>query len=75
MAVTVHRPGLHDGRPQGKATEDEGKAIGGHNSHKTPKHESYTESYVNIWTGDYHLTCDYDGTQLYRNESNTSRWW
>jgi hypothetical protein len=76
MAVVVHRPGHHDGRPQGKATEDEGKAIGGHNSHnpKCKEASSLTESYVNVWTGDYHLNCDCCKKPLYKLESETTYW-
>lgn len=76
MAVKVNRPGHHDGRPQGKATEDEGKAIGGHMKHN-PSHDSWNESYVNILTGDYHLYCNEDccgKTVVYRLESNTTYW-
>lgn len=55
----VYRPGYHDGRPQGKPTEEEGRAIGAYyTNHPDHKGASMTESYVNIWTGDYHLSCD-----------------
>jgi hypothetical protein len=55
----VIRPGLHDGRPEDAANEPEGRSIGAHYTNNPGcKGASMTESYVNIWTGDYHLNCN-----------------
>ena len=55
----VIRPGIHDGRPEGEADRYEGPSIGAHYTNNPGcKGTAMTESYVNIWTGDYHLNCD-----------------
>jgi hypothetical protein len=65
--TVVHRPGHHNARPDGKANEDEGHSIGAHyTNNKGCKGASMTESYVNIWTGDYHLDCDCCGKMVYK---------
>jgi hypothetical protein len=57
--TVVHRPGHHDSRPDEKANRDEGPSIGAHYTNNPGcKGTAMTESYVNIWTGDYHLNCD-----------------
>lgn len=57
--TVVHRPGLHADRPQGAANEYEGHRIGAHyTNHSDCKGAEMTETYVNIWTGDYHLNCN-----------------
>jgi hypothetical protein len=58
--TVVHRPGHHDSRPNEKANGDEGPSIGAHYTNNPGcKGAAMTESYVNIWTGDYHLNCDW----------------
>ena len=57
--TAVHRPGHHNSRPDEKANEDEGHSIGAHYTNNPGCQDAaMTESYVNIWTGDYHLNCD-----------------
>ncbi len=57
--TVVHRPGHHDSRPDEKANGNEGPSIGAHyTNNQGCKGAAMTESYVNIWTGDYHLNCD-----------------
>jgi hypothetical protein len=56
--TVVHRPGHHDSRPDGKAIGPEGPYIGAHYTNNSGcKGAAMTETYVNIWTGDYHLNC------------------
>lgn len=63
----VHRPGHHDGRPQGAADGHEGPSIGAHyTNYPDHKGASMTESHVNVLTGDYHLSCDCCGRTVYK---------
>lgn len=63
----VDRPGYHDSRTDGKATDDEGHSIGAHyTNYPDHKGAAMTESYVNIATGDYHLNCNCCGRVVYK---------
>lgn len=62
----VNRPELSSSRPDGAAIDEEGPYIGAHYRNKPGCQDAaMTESFVNVLTGDYHLTCNNCGDVVY----------